>query len=115
MVHDYSRRYSQVLQRRQPVRQAEARPWLLSRFLGTVMLAVAIGGVGVSFWIGHQVSTGLAGLRDATAQRQVLAERKARLEAQRNAIRTRDAVVARAAALDLAPPTKAQIIPINRW
>ncbi len=115
MVHDYSRRYSQVLQGRQPVRQAEARPWLLSRFLGTAMLAVAVAGVGVSFWVGQQVAAGLADLSRATAQRQVLVERRARLEQRRNGLRSREAVVARAAALGLSPPARDQVIPITRW
>ena len=102
MVHDYSRRYSQVLQRRQPVaRPAALRSWSLSRFLGSALLAVAVGGVGFSFWVGHRISTGLAELAAATAHHDDLVERHTRLVARRDELQAEPAVRRRAAALSL--------------
>ncbi len=109
MVHDYSRRYSQVLQKRQPVRQNGGKPFWLSRVIGTVMLAVAVAGIGFSLWVSHRITVGLAELAVATSRGETLAARRDLLAARRDSLQDEPAVHKRAAELGLFVPTADQI------
>ncbi|MEW6427098.1 MAG: hypothetical protein AB1568_03585 [Thermodesulfobacteriota bacterium] len=112
MVHDYSRRYSPIIngQKKMPKqRRFPGGSFLLSRILGTAMMAVALAGITASVWLNWRIENTLVEL---AGQKELLAgqqEENVRLQEERGNLLTSEAIRAKAAVHGLYLPEKEQL------
>ncbi len=111
MVHDYSRRYSRVVGRRQAVskKRFPGGSFWLSRALGTVMMLGVVAGIGFSLWVNWRIEITLDELAAATTYKGQLVGKNGKLRQERQKLLAEETVLARAAELGLFPPASGQI------
>jgi len=113
MVRDYSRKYSTVMGRQQPVARKERflskGSFLFSRVLGTVMMLVVIAALGASLWLNWRIEETLETIAMQTGNQNTLNMQFSNMQNEQQLLLAAQAVKKKAATLGLFVPERGQV------